>query len=134
MSAVITFEDFEPGTVIGEIVETFDADLSEGWRRIFGSDPAAGAGTSAEQAGIGVVMMMRAYLRVVSPRPPGNVHARQQFRLQGAPQPGEPLRTAVRCVHKEMKRGRRYVELEVAGTGHGERPVYTGRMTLIWAA
>lgn len=134
MSAVITFDDFEPGKVLAEGSETFGPELSDRWRRIFGNRPADGAGGGAEGASIALVMMMRAYLRHVVPRPPGNVHARQRFTLEGTPRPGEDVRSVVTCVHKEMKRGRRYVELEASGTGQAGRPIYVGRLTLIWAA
>lgn len=132
--AVITFEDFEPGTVLGESAEVFESALAQGWRDIFGDRPEDGAAGAAEGAGIAVVMMMRAYLAVVAPRPPGNIHAGQQFTLAAAPRIGEQLRTVVSCVGKELKRGRRHVVLRAEGTGDGGRPVYTGCMTLIWAA
>lgn len=128
MSDVITFEKFEPGRVMGEATVAYDSSLGAGWQAIFGSAP-TGMG-----AGLAVVLMMRAYLDVVAPRPPGNVHARQQFSLQNLPAAGEAIRSSIRCAHKEMRRERRYVELECTGTGAGERPIYTGRMTLIWAA
>ena len=96
-------------------------------------DP-AGESDAAQGAGIAVVMMMRAYLAVVASRPPGNIHARQGFTLAAPPQPGERIRSVVTCVGKEMKRGRRHVEFRTEGTGAGGRPIYTGRMALIWAA
>jgi hypothetical protein len=33
-----------------------------------------------------------------------------------------------------MRRGRRYLQLEVSGKGAGGRALYTGKMNLIWAA
>ena len=129
--AAIVFDDFEPGAILGETAEAFDPGLAESWQRIFGA-PSPGA--SAMGAGIAVVLMMRAYLAVVAPRPPGNIHARQRFQLAGMPRPGERIRTVVTCAGKEMKRGRPHVELATEGTGEGGRPIYTGRMTLIWAA
>ena len=127
MKPPVTFDDFVPGAILGEAIETFDPALAAGWQRIFGPLPADGAA-------IAVVMMMRAYLAVVAPRPPGNIHARQGFVLAAQPQPGERIRTVVACVGKEMKRGRRHVEFVAVGTGGAGRPIYTGRMNLIWAA
>ena len=43
MSAVITFEDFKPGAVMGESVEVFDEKLAQRWQKIFGDQPADGA-------------------------------------------------------------------------------------------
>jgi hypothetical protein len=40
----------------------------------------------------------------------------------------------IACVEKAFKRERRYVELQARGTGEEGRPIFTGRMTLIWAA
>jgi hypothetical protein len=134
MSTVITFEDFNPGAVMGESVEVFDEKLAQGWQKIFGDQPADGANGAAEGASLAVVMMMRAYLNVVAPRPPGNVHARQRFSLESPPRQGEAIRTVIACVEKAFKRERRYVELQARGTGEEGRPIFIGRMTLIWAA
>lgn len=134
MSEVFTFERFEPGTVLGETTAAFDAALSQGWQRIFGSSAQAGANGAAEGAGVAVVMMMRAYLNVVAPRPPGNVHSRQRLSMRGVPRQDEVIRTVMHCESKEIKRERRYVELRAIGTGDGGRSVYDGRLTLIWAA
>lgn len=128
-----TYDSFEPGKHIGENAQTYTPQLTAGWGAIFGTGPER-ATKGAEGAGVAVVMMMRAYLSVVSPRPPGNVHARQQLALRALPRPGETVRTVVGCRHKEMKRERRYVELNVTGTGDGDRPIYDGVLTLIWAA
>lgn len=131
MSRVILWDDFRPGEALGETAETFDATLSQAWQGIFGTE---GAGTPAEGASIAVAMMMRGYLGAVKPRPPGNVHARQRFKLHARPMQGETIRTRVSCLGKEMKRERRYIELEVHGTGNGGRAIYDGVLTLIWAA
>ena len=103
-------------------------------KKIFGDQPADGANGATEGASLAVVMMMRTYLNVVAPRPPGNVHARQRFSLESTPRQGEAIRTVIACVERELKRERRYVELQAWGTGEGGRSIYTGRMTLIWAA
>lgn len=134
MSEVITFETFQPGTVMGESVVNYDESSARRWQAVFGGTAEAGAGGAAEAAGMAVAMMMRGYLDVVAPRPPGNVHARQQFSLHNLPHAGEAIRSTLACVRKELKRERRYIDLEATGTGAGGRPIYTGRMTLIWAA
>lgn len=134
MSRPITFDDFRPGATMGETVQDFDGELAGRWRRIFGEQPEDGAGGDAEAASMALVMMMRAYLRIVTPRPPGNVHARQRFTLAGTPRRGEAVRSVLACVSKEIRRERRFVELEIRGTGEGGRPIYEGHMTLVWAA
>ncbi|CPM21609.1 Uncharacterised protein [Bordetella pertussis] len=44
------------------------------------------------------------------------------------------MRSRIRCLGKEIRRERRYLQLEVSGVGERERNLYTGRMNLIWAA
>ena len=130
----ITFDDFRPGTVLGETSEVVSAALADHSQHIFGRRTDDGADSAAEGASLAVVLMMRAYLGVVTPRPPGNVHARQRFALQSPPRRGETVRSVVSCAAKEMRRGRRYVDLQVQGSGDGGRVIYTGQLSLIWAA
>lgn len=134
MSAPILFDDFRPGALLGEQVEVYDAQQAQRWQAIFGNQPSDGTNGAAEGASMVVVTMMRAFLQVVAPRPPGNVHAKQQLRMHGIPQQGEAIRVSVVCAGKEMRRERRYVELKVQGTGQGERALFDGLITLIWAA
>lgn len=133
-SAPILFEDFQPGALMGEHVELYDAQQARRWQAIFGDQSDSGANGAPEGASMAVVNMMRAYLHVVTPRPPGNVHARQQLQMHGIPTPGESMRVAVRCAGKEIRRERRYVELAVSGTGNGGRQLFDARISLIWAA
>ena len=123
----ISFADFEPGRPLGEHVEACSPALATAWRGIF-------AGASAtEGASLAVVLAMRAYLTVVSPRPPGNIQARQRFRMHSQPRIDETVRSEVRCIDKQIRRGRFYVDLQVQGTGEDGRSLYTGVMSLIWA-
>jgi acyl dehydratase len=131
--APILFEDFQPGALMGECVEVYDAEQAQRWQAIF-SGSAQPSSSAAEGSSMAVVGMMRAYLKVVTPRPPGNVHARQKLRMYGVPQLGESIRVSVRCSHKEMRRERRYVDLQVQGVGEGDRPLFEGLISLIWAA
>lgn len=133
-SAPIVFDDFVPGAVMGECVEVYDAQQAQRWQAIFGDQLEEGANGSAEAASMAVINMMRAYLQVVTPRPPGNVHAKQQLRMQALPEHGESVRVVVQCAHKEIRRERRYVDLHVQGTGRAQRPLFHGVIHLIWAA
>lgn len=133
-AAPILFADFQPGAVLGEQVQIYDAQQALRWRAIFGASAGAGASDAAEGASMAVINMMRAYLQLVTPRPPGNMHARQQLCMQAIPEPGEAIRVVLSCIGKEMRRERRYVELQARGTGTGERALFKGLITLIWAA
>ncbi len=126
----ILFEDFVPGALMGEREEVYDAAQAARWQSLFG-----GSGDdAAEAASMAVISMIRGYLNLVTPRPPGNVHARQQLRMRGLPQPGESIRVAVRCLGKEVRRERNYLELEVSGSGAQRRALFDAQLTLIWAA
>lgn len=131
MSKPILWDDFQPGAALGEFTLTFDADMAKAWQAIFGKDA---AGSPAEGASIALAAMMRAYATVVAPRPPGNVHARQRFTLDAPPAQGEAIRTIVTCGAKELKRERRYVDFHVRATGTDGRAIYSGILTIVWAA
>ena len=134
-TAPVLFEHFEPGRVMGAITQVYDDQQARRWQAIFGQAPAAdGSPCAAEGASMAVVAIMRGYLQIVTPRPPGNVHARQQLALHATPRPGEVMKVQVRCQGKEIRRERRYVELQAQATGAGGRPLFDGLMTLIWAA
>ncbi len=131
MSELYTYERFTPGALLGDWEEPLDPGLAALWERLFGNQP---QDAPARQAGLAVALMMRAYLNVVTPRPPGNIHARQVLAVQALPQAGERVRSSIRCLGKEMRRDRRYLQLEVSGEGEDGRALYTGQMNLIWAA
>ena len=133
-AAPILYEDFQPGALVGECVEVYDAAQARRWQAIFGNQPENGANGAAESFSMAVVNMMRAYLHIVTPRPPGNVHARQQLRMRSAPKCGEAIRVTVHCANKEMRRDRRYVDLKVQGTGTDGRALFDGVISLIWGA
>ena len=130
----ITFEDFQPGASLGEAEITVDAAMLASVEAIYGVTVPRGNGRGRPAPlPLCTALMMRAYLQVVSARPPGNVHARQWLQLHAPLHAGDCVRTRVGCLSKELKAGRRWVTLEAQGEVAG-RPVYTGRFTLIWAA
>lgn len=127
--APILFNDIHPGVVMGEWVETYSEAHATKWLALFGHGPEA-----AQAASMATVYMMRAFLNVVAPRPPGNIHAKQTLRMKGLPKIGETLTMTVACEGKELRRERRYVDLSVKARGEGERPIFEGLISLIWAA
>jgi len=128
---LLTFERFEPGRVIRSTPERVDAPLLAHWRTLYPHDRWA-PGTLP--LGLATVLMMRAYMRTLTPRPPGNMHARQQLRLHGAIGAGEDVITEFECTGKEIRRERRCVDLAVRGRATDDRLVFDGRMSMIWAA
>lgn len=130
-SKILTYDWFEPGALLGEWENTLDTELLAHWQSIFGQ---SAADRPAQAAGVTVVCMMRAYLSVVCPRPPGNIHTRQKFSLINMPVKGETILSRIWCEDKEKRKGRNYLYLETRGFGQEERPLYEGQMSLIWAA
>ena len=126
----ILFDDFVPGALMGERDEVYDAAQAARWQALFCAQGSDGA----EAASMAVVNMMRGYLNLVTPRPPGNMHARQRLQMRNLPEPGETIRIAVRCLSKEVRRERKYVELQVSGTGLQGRALFDAQLSLIWAA
>ncbi len=128
---LLTFERFEPGRVIRSTPERVDAALLAHWRKLYPHD----SWQAGElPLGLATVLLMRAYMRTLTPRPPGNVHARQQLRLHGGIGADEEVTTEFECTGKEIRRERRYVELAVRGRAAHDRLVFDGRMSMIWAA
>lgn len=132
-ASLILFDDFEPGVSLGQCTLAYDETLARQWRYIFGNSQPA-TGQQAEAASAAVILMMRAFLTVVSPRPPGNIHARQSLSFAALPKVGDDLLIRLECQGKEIKRDRRYVELIARGYAPDGSTLFQGMLTLIWAA
>ncbi len=126
----ILFAALQPDAHMGTHNDVYEQAMSDRWRSIFAQDPSS----AAEQASMSLVLAMRALLSVVSPRPPGNVHARQKMRSHQLPRLGEQVRSEVNCLRKEIKRERMYVDFAVTGFGEDDRILFEAQMSLIWAA
>jgi hypothetical protein len=130
MTRVLTFDAFTPGASMGSATEVIDERVLGLWRRLYPWD----AATEGElPPGMATVLLMRAYMRILTPRPPGNIHARQHMELISPARLGEEVTTSMVCAGKELKRERRYVEMASRSTGADARLLFTGRMSLIWA-
>jgi acyl dehydratase len=127
----LLFDSFVPGAVMGSSSERVEPALLDKWLELYPWDvPAAGEAP----AGVATVLLMRAYMRVVAPRPPGNIHARQRFEYIAPARLGEEVTTEITCTGKELRKERRFVELATRSAGEGGRELFRGNMTLIWAA
>lgn len=130
MTNVLTFDSFTPGAELGHWEEPVDARLIATWENLFG---ASEQDQPARQTGVCIALMMRAFLKAVAPRPPGNIHARQLMTIATLPQAGDIVHSTIRCVGKQIKRERKYLDLEVTGYDKSQRLLYRGKMSLIWA-
>lgn len=128
---LLLFDGFQPGAVMGRASERVDAALLGLWQQLY---PSSGPDAGEMPEGVATVLIMRAYMKVLAPRPPGNIHARQRVELTALPRLEEEVTTEIRCTGKRMHKERRYVEVASRSTGAGGRELFNGAMTLIWAA
>ncbi len=126
----ILYKDFVIGQEMGDCTLTYDETFVQGWQQIFGQT----ALTQTQAASVSLILMMRAFLSIVSPRPPGNIHARQTLSFSSLPVLGDQLTVSAACLSKTMRKERRYVELGVKALNQQGIPVFAGVLTLIWAA
>lgn len=124
------FERFVPGTPIGRHEsELTQADI-DAWCVLFPEDR---MGTKMPP-GMVASVTMQAYASLLRKKPPGNVHAGQNFTLHRLPSAGDRLVTELRCAGKEIKNERRWLTLETATRNAAGETMWTGRITAIWAA
>lgn len=116
---------------MGQHEEIFTDTMAVQWRSIFTPDSAGGS--AAERSSLALVLAMRAMLTVAAPRPPGNIHARQELIFSDLPRVGEAVVSQVTCLRKEVRRERKYVEFDVCGSGSSNRNLFRARMHIIWA-
>ena len=128
---MITFEDFQPGASFGKADVTLDDTMFENWTALF-PDDADCAPDMPE--GMTAVLVMNAYTALIAPRPPGNVHASQAFEITRLPKRGQTVTTDVTCRSKELRKGRRWIDLDTESHDESGTLLFTGTMRLIWAA
>ncbi len=131
MSAVLTFRDFQPGAILGRRSLTLDRALLRPWEDLF---PAEAPLSTAVPAGLLTAMMLRTYAQLVTPRPPGNIRARQRFELLALPPVGARVTTELRCLGKEIRNGRRQVHFGAEMCDRAGSPLLIERSTILWAA
>lgn len=127
---MFVYDSYVPGAEIGARDYLFDAAALRQWLALFPDD----ADGDRMPAGMTAVVCMRAYAEILSPRPPGNVHAAQTFTVHRMPRLGDRLTTRLRCRAKEIKRERRWVWLQSETTIADGPVAFTGDMGVIWAA
>jgi hypothetical protein len=128
---MITFADFQPGSVLGERKFAFDDAALAQWLKLFPDD--RGAAPLMPPAMVAMVIM-RTFTDVLRDRPPGNIHARQTFGITRLPKLNEHLTTTLSCTGKELKRERRWVSFLFDTTDQAKQPLFRGEMTTVWSA
>ena len=79
-------------------------------------------------------MAMRAYMLALQPRPAGNVHAGSTMRVLAPVRAGSRVSTEIRCIGKELRRERRFVEIGARSVDEDGTPLADTTLRLIWAA
>jgi len=125
-----TYERMRPGAVLGSARFAVDDAFVSRWLKLYAGE----ADTRPHlPPGMAMLVVMRGYAEAVAPRPAGNVHAGQRLTIHRAPRVGEALTTTVVCRDKVLRKGRRWVHLDVAtAAGNGEL-CYEGVITTVWA-
>lgn len=128
-AALVTFETFQPGHVMGKVRDVIDPEMLRRCRDIYGAD----GSPDISRPELASICSMRAYLGVVTPRPPGNIHTRERIAIDDLPKAGEEIETEVLCVSKEMRGERRRVVLATRTWGEKGRALFSTEMTMLWA-
>ena len=128
-ATVLTFDRLQPGMLVGHRHDRIEPTALTMWRTIYG-----GSGDLAVPAGFAAVLVMRAYLAIVSPRPPGNIHRALDVRAHHPLAVDLPLQSAVACTDKQIRNGRRYVQFTVTIHAPEGQLCVDGDIDMIWAA
>jgi len=123
------FDTFEPGKPIGTRTLTLGRELVEPWLMLYPEDRDG----ERMPPGMTAVVYSRAYSDILLPRPPGNVHAAQQFRIAQMPSIGDTLITSLSCEGKELKGDRRWVWFTSETRRDDRTLLFSGLMTTLWA-
>ncbi|MPZ58908.1 MAG: hypothetical protein GEU91_20940 [Rhizobiales bacterium] len=125
-----TFDVLQAGSLLGEHRFVFDEAALGEWTTLFPED----AGCPVMPPAMLAMVVMRAFISIMRDRPPGNVHAGQQFELLRLPVLNERLVTRLRCQSKDLRNGRRWVTFNSETSDDGGELRFSGVMTTLWAA
>lgn len=123
---MFTYDRFIAGTTYGAHRFEVTAGEVRAWQRLF-----AGETEEWMPPGMVSVIAMRAYLGVVTPRPPGNIHGASKFEIRRRIRIGETVTTTVACENKELCKGRRLVYISLRSQGEDGLPVFDASITSI---
>lgn len=127
------YADFQPGHTFGEMSIVLDADRLAQWDAIYGGGGNLNDPARPVPRGLLVTCMMEAYLELIQPRPPGNIHAGQSLVFgTGHIQLGDTVTVTASCLDKTLRKGRGWVIFEVTVT-RGDQTLLRGEIRSIWA-
>lgn len=128
---LMTFDRFEPGQSLGAFELTVDDAMLSLWEKLYGQRPESSGQLPMAFAPL---ILMRALLTVVTPRPPGNLHVGQTYDIHSMPHAYQPFIAAVDCSSKLLKKERRVLDLLVSVRSVADKtPLLSGTSTIFWA-
>ena len=125
-----TFETFAPVQDFGAFDYQVDEAAFDRWVALYPDDAAH---RPLVPSGMAVAVMMRAYMALLQPRPPGNIHAGQHLHIHRLARIGDTMTTSLACIAKELRKERRWVTFETETRDAAGELLFTGRLTSIWA-
>lgn len=127
---MFTFAHYRVGEIYGPHHLSVEPDLLARWDALF--PQMTGKGGQVPPGLLSVITML-AYTHIITPRPPGNIHAAQGFDIARLPRIGETLTTCVRCDDKQVRKDRGWVYLRFETQDEEAQPVFAGRFVSIVA-
>lgn len=129
MNNLLTFESIKIGEPIGTERLILSKELVEEWYRIYRP------GQPAEQVTTGFLMaiMMRGYIKIVSPRPLGNIQSRHCITFQEKARIGDRIEITLACTAKSLQNDRRWVTFS-GSMNKDLYPILKVEMDFLWAA
>ena len=128
---VLTFDRIPLDEQIGATCLMVDKAMLDTWQSLYGKRPE----DAPLPLAFAPMLLMRAFLTIVTPRPPGNLHVGQSYRVTGMPCPYRAIFATVHCSAKELHKSRRVVTfiIKLAETDEAA-PLVSGTSTMFWAA
>lgn len=126
---VVDFARLQVGHVYGVHELLLSSRLVDNWCRLYRH----AMRDDRMPAGMMSVVSIRAFMALIPSRPPGGIHAGQQFTIEELPRVGELLHTQLCCVRKEARQGRLWVDLEMECRGADGRALFRGKHIALWA-
>lgn len=129
LQPMFTYENFEVGQLLGRRKLILERPLVEQWLDLFPED----SNGNSMPPGMMAVIYSRAYSSVLKPRPAGNVHGEQVFRMYKVPCIGDQLITSITCAGKTLKGTHRLIEFSSDTCNAAGELMFSSVMTTFWA-
>lgn len=127
---IFQYDTFEPGKIYGTDRFVVDQDRMTKWLAMYPGDENG----DLMPPGMVSMIQIQAYMNIITPRPPGNVHGSQIFKMHKLPRIGMELQTEVQCLSKEIRKERKWVRTGYTSRGPDGTVLFTGIMTTLQAA